>query len=275
MVVERIREFDVARRADPGAPDRGQLDRVVIEEPLEIRIEGAPLLVVMRTPGHDLELAAGLLLSEEIIRDADDIGTIEHCRDATDPELANVVNVKLSEDRRASAEARLAQKKAERATVSSASCGVCGKRTIESLTSGAPPFAAPPAIDLSLIVDLPSKMRPAQELFDVTGGLHAAAIFAPSGELIVLREDVGRHNAVDKCVGHLLLSERLPVPGAILQVSGRASYEIVQKALVARIQTISAVSAPSSLAVELARASNMGLVGFVRGGGANVYSGLV
>jgi FdhD protein len=276
-VVERVRGLGVLRwsaAGDTAGPAGAQAeDQVVVEEPLEIRIDGVPLLVVMRTPGHDLELAAGLLSAEGIVRTVDDIATLAHCRDGIDPELANVVNVRLSDARRAETEADLARRRAERATVSSASCGVCGKRSIESLESTAPPFARPPRIDPALIQRLPAKMRAAQELFDATGGLHAAAIFDRRGELCVLREDVGRHSAVDKCVGHLLLTERAPIEDAILMVSGRASFEIVQKALVARIPTLAAVSAPSSLAVELARASRMGLLGFVRGAGMNVYAG--
>lgn len=268
---ERAREIEIRRRFGRGL-ETGR-DRVAVEEPLEIRIDGTPLAVVMRTPGDDLELAAGFLHAEEIVRSADDIETITYCRTPADPSLENVVNVRLSEARRGQAEALLAQRKAERSTVTSASCGVCGKRTIESLIAGAPPFAAPPRLDLGLLRELPARLRSAQAVFDQTGGLHASAIFDPGGALLVAREDVGRHNAVDKCVGHLLLREQLPVRGAILMVSGRSSFEIIQKALLARVQIVAAVSAPSSLAVELARASNMGLVGFVREHSSNVYSG--
>jgi FdhD protein len=242
-------------------------DCVAAEEPLEIRIDGRPLAVVMRTPGDDVELAAGFAKAEMIVRDADDVGTIRHCSD-----LENVIDLKLSDARRGSAEAMLAARMAERATVTSASCGVCGKRTIESLHADVPAFARAPSIPVELIAELPSRLRASQEVFAKTGGLHAAAVFDREGRLLVLREDVGRHNAVDKCVGHLLVREMLPVDG-VLMVSGRTSFEIIQKALVARIQTVAAVSAPSSLAIELARASNMALFGFVRDGKLNAYSG--
>jgi FdhD protein len=203
-----------------------------------------------------------------IIRDAEDVGTIRHCGD-----LENVIDLRLSDDRRSSAEAMLATRMAERSTVTSASCGVCGKRSIESLHTDAPPFAHPPELDPAMIASLPARLRESQEVFAKTGGLHAAAVFDRAGTLLVLREDVGRHNAVDKCVGHLLLREMLPLDG-VLMVSGRTSFEIVQKALVARIQTIAAVSAPSSLAIELARDSKMALFGFVRDGRLNAYSGM-
>lgn len=271
MSTERIRDFEVSEI--DGAAIASRLDRVAIEEPLEIRIHDQPLAVVMRTPGDDIELAAGFLHAEEIIRNADDVGTIAHCRSGTDPDLENVVNVRLSDTRRGTAAALLAERKADRATVTSSSCGVCGKRTIESLQSSAPPFDAPPSIDLALISTLPAKLRAAQQVFDATGGLHAAGVFGADAELYVLREDVGRHNAVDKCVGFLLLREMLPIRSAVLMVSGRTSFEIVQKALLARIQIVASVSAPSSLAIELARASRMGLIGFVRGSHLNVYAG--
>ncbi|MCK6552005.1 formate dehydrogenase accessory sulfurtransferase FdhD [Myxococcota bacterium] len=272
MTRARIRQFDVTAHG----PERrdARSDRVAIEEPLEIRIDGAPLAVVMRTPGDDLELAAGFLFAEEILRSSDDIGTIAHCRSGNDPDLANVVDVRLAAERRGTVEAVLAQRKAERSTVTSASCGVCGKKTIESLQASARPFPEAAVIDAALVATLPARLRAAQEVFDATGGLHASAIFSPTGELLVAREDVGRHNAVDKCVGALLLREQLPLRGPhVLMASGRTSFEIVQKALVARIQSVASVSAPSSLAIELARASNMGLAGFVRDGSLNVYAG--
>ena len=248
---------------------------VVTEEPLEIRIDDRPLAVVMRTPGDDLELAAGFLRAEGIIRDSDDIALIAHCTDGDDPDLRNVVNVRLSEERKADASQRLAALHAERSTVTSASCGVCGKRTIESLHVDAPPFDAPVPVDPKVVTALPDALRANQTVFDATGGLHAAGLFDAQGRRQIVREDVGRHNAVDKVVGALLLREMEVESGAILMVSGRTSFEIVQKALVARIQTIAAVSAPTSLAVELSRASRMTLMGFVRGPTFNVYSGVV
>lgn len=271
MVVERIRDLDV-HKVQSGAAHVAQ-DRVACEEPLEIRIEQEPLAVIMRTPGDDIELALGFLYAEEIIKSTDDVGTVAHCKSGTDPNLENVVNVTLAPDRRGSVEAKLAQKKAARSTVTSSSCGVCGKLTIESLQASAQPFAREAVIDPALISSLPNALRSAQQIFDQTGGLHAAALFDRTGQLLVLREDVGRHNAVDKCVGAMLLREALPIDRAILMVSGRTSFEILQKALMARVQTVAAVSAPSSLAVELARASKMGLCGFVRGENLNVYAG--
>ena len=271
MPADRVRDVRVIAVAGEERSTRD--DQVATEEPLEIRIGGKPLAVVMRTPGDDMELAAGFLKAETIIRDADDVDTIRHCTSGADEEYENVVDVTLSEVRRGSAEALLAERMAERSTVTSASCGVCGKRTIESLHADAPPFEQRAEVDPGLLTTLPDKLRTAQEVFDKTGGLHAAGVFDTRGNLLVLREDVGRHNAVDKCVGYLLLREMLPVNG-ILMVSGRTSFEIVQKALVAGIQVIAAVSAPSSLAIELAETSNITLCGFVRNGALNVYAGL-
>ncbi len=245
-------------------------DQVAVEEPVELRIAGEPLAVVMRTPGDDLALAAGFLLAEGIIRGADDLLSLRHCKSGADVGFENVVDAKLANAE--SAQALLAQRRAERSTVTSSSCGVCGKRSIESLHCLCPPFDQPPRLDIPLIRRLPDRLRSQQSVFETTGGLHAAAIFDTQGQLLVLKEDVGRHNAVDKCLGTLLLKELLPVDG-ILMVSGRTSFEIVQKALVGRVQVVAGVSAPSSLAVELARSSNMGLCGFVRDGNLNVYAG--
>ncbi|MCA9553186.1 MAG: formate dehydrogenase accessory sulfurtransferase FdhD [Myxococcales bacterium] len=267
------REIGVQAYADGAFSHRA--DQVATEEPLEIRLAGEPLAVVMRTPGDDMDLTAGFLAAEGIVRAARDIGTMRYCRQGTDPDLQNVVDVVLSGPRADTAEAALARRRAERATVTSTSCGVCGKRSIEALHCDAPPFEAPPVLEHDVILALPPRLRQMQAVFQATGGLHAAAVFTAQGELLVAREDVGRHNAVDKCVGHLLLEERAPEPGMVLMVSGRTSFEIIQKALNARIQTVLAVSAPSSLAVELARASRMGLVGFLRGGAFNVYAGEV
>lgn len=271
MVAERIRGVQVTEVTRNGT--RSKEDRVAAEEPLEIRIGGKPLAVVMRTPGDDIELAAGFLKAETIIKDADDVDTIRHCHSGADPDYENVVEVTLSAARRTEAQTLLAQRMAERSTITSASCGVCGKRTIESLHADIGAFEATPKVDVEMIATLPGRLREAQKVFDATGGLHAAAVFDSDGTLLVVKEDVGRHNAVDKCVGHLLLREMLPLlSGATLMVSGRTSFEIVQKALVAGIPSVAAVSAPSSLAVELARASNMALFGFVRDGSLNAYA---
>ena len=272
--VDRYRTFGTALVARDATRTAGE-SAVVTEEPLEIRIDGRPLAVVMRTPGDDLELAAGFLRAEGIVRDGDDIALIRHCRDEDGAETANVINVELTEFRRNAADARLAARHAERATVTSTSCGVCGKRTIEALTTEAPPFDAESAPKTTVVAALPPQLREAQSTFDATGGLHAAGLFDATGRRIIAREDVGRHNAVDKVVGALTLMEH-PVPdGGILMVSGRTSFEIVQKALVARIPIIAAVSAPTTLAIELAAASRMTLIGFVRAGSFTVYTGSV
>ena len=229
----------------------------------------------MRTPGDDLELAAGFLYAEGIIGEPDDIGMIAHCRDGDDPDSKNVINVRLSAERREAAHTRLAARHAERSTVTSASCGVCGKRTIESLHVDAPPLEATVSVDRALIARLPDRLRAGQTVFDATGGLHAAGLFSRAGEPLLIREDVGRHNAVDKVIGAMLLTERPIPPDGVLTVSGRTSFEIIQKALMARIPVVAAVSAPTSLAIELATASRMTLIGFVRGHSFNVYSGVV
>lgn len=268
---ERITEVGIERY--DGAAGESRVDRVATEEPLELRLAGQPLAVIMRTPGDDLALAAGFLLAEQIITHPDDLGTMRHCRTG-DPETeGNVVDVQLSPARAAAASALLAQRKAERATVTSASCGVCGKKTIASLAADCPPFTDFAAIDPARLRALPDRLRAAQQVFEVTGGLHAAAVFDQAGALLCAKEDVGRHNAVDKVVGELFLKEHLPIPGALLFVSGRTSFEIIQKAVVARISTVASVSAPSSLAIELAMAHRLSLVGFVRGESLNVYAG--
>jgi len=272
MAVERIRQI-VRLNHTVGRIAEAHADHVAIEEPLEIRIDDEPLAVIMRTPGNDIELAAGLLLAEEIIIDSDDIASIAHCRDGDDPDLENVVNIRLTPECFERMKQTGTDQKMKRTFLTSSSCGVCGKRSIESLHASAPAFSESVEIDPDLILRLPSLMQEAQEVFDATGGIHAAAIFTAKGEMAVLREDIGRHNAVDKCVGALLLTEQLPLNNSILMVSGRTSFEIVQKALVARIQTIGAVSAPSSLAVDLAKESKMNLCGFVRGESFNAYAG--
>ena len=272
MTVERIRHFERISHQSDGEKAPTQ-DQIAVEEPLEIRLDQEALAVIMRTPGHDMELAAGLLKAEEIIRDAGDIATIAHCRDGDDPELQNIVNVTLTEECRLRAQDEQSPEKMRRTFLTSSSCGVCGKRSIDSLHVSSPAFEKFEEVQLDEILNFPLEMKKQQVVFDATGGIHAAAIFDAQGNLVVLREDIGRHNAVDKCVGALLLTEQLPIKGAKLMVSGRTSFEIVQKALVARIPTVAAVSAPSSLAIELAQESRMNLCGFVRGKSLNVYAG--
>lgn len=249
----------------PIGPERP--DELVTEEPMEIRVEGRPLAVTMRTPGHDEELAAGFLYSEGLIDGPDDLAAMAKVRDPLDPQ-DNTLDVRLASGLRAD-DSRFAS--AQREFYASSSCGLCGKATIANIFQGAPPLTAPRRAPMELLVDLPRRMRPAQESFARTGGLHAAALFTFEGELEVLREDVGRHNAVDKVLGWRLLRDEAPVDDRILVVSGRAGFEIVQKALVARVPALVAVGAPSSLAAQLAVSAGMQLVGFVRKGRGNEY----
>jgi len=242
-------------------------DLVAVEEPLEIRIDGRPLGVTMRTPGHDEELAAGLLLAEGVIAGSEDIGSIAVCRNPRNLEERNVVTVYLREGLTPDWE------RLRRSLLTNSSCGLCGKASIESLATRAKPLPAGRArIQAETLSSLPARLRGRQEVFAATGGLHAAGLFSTEGELEVLREDVGRHNAVDKVVGAMLIAKRMRQDSRVLLVSGRASYEIVQKAAVARIPIVAAVSAPSSLAVGLAKAMGVTLVGFLRGEGFNIYS---
>ena len=251
-------------------------DTLVREEPLEIRVRGKSIAVTMRTPGHDRELAAGFLLSEGMISRRDEIIEIAPCLESDSPE--NTLNVFLAPS------VKIDFARLTRHVFASSSCGLCGKASIESVhqhfspISGASvlPRAGGTASQIFVSVEtltaLPARMRAAQQSFSQTGGLHAAAIFNLEGNLLVLREDAGRHNAVDKVLGWGFLESKLPFDLQVLLVSGRASFEIVQKALAARIPIIAAVSAPSSLAVEFARESNQTLVGFLRGETFNIYS---
>jgi FdhD protein len=271
------------RRAD----DR---DRAATEEPLEVRLHGKPFAVIMRTPGADRELAAGFLLAERVIRSAEDLGTIECCRDegrkadtaceqgsegprnqaaATSAAGDNVINVTLTGRSLGDLDRMLADR---RLTLMSASCGMCGRLTIESLQADAPPVAAGGTVSPAAISGLPGRLRDLQAVFEETGGLHAAGLFTHDGRLGVVAEDVGRHNAVDKVVGRMLIEDALPLSDRLLFVSGRTSFEIVQKALLAGIPIVASVSAPSSLAIELAQEAGVTLVGFVRGDTFNIYA---
>jgi FdhD protein len=243
-------------------------DQLAVEEPLEIRLAGISFSVTMRTPGHDDELVAGLLHSEGIIRDADDVDIIAHYRGPDgDPDLGNVMNVLLKGD------PRVARERLRRSMVASSACGVCGKVTIDAIRASCPPVTSDATVPSDLFHDIASAMGAGQSTFEKTGGLHAAGLFDTEGRLLVLREDIGRHNAVDKVIGHMLLARRLPLDQHILMVSGRASFEIMQKAWTARIPIVAAVSAPSSMAVQIALAADMTLIGFLRRGGFNVYAG--
>jgi len=255
---------EVLRRNGTSTPKSGT-DSLAAEEPLEIRVAGRSIAVTMRTPGHDRELAAGFLLSEGIIRERRDVIEIMHCRAAAAPE--NTLNVFLAPS------VKLDFAQLTRHVFATSSCGLCGKASIASVHQHFPPVKSGVRVTAGMLTRLPTLMRAAQLAFAQTGGLHAAAVFDARGRLIVLREDVGRHNAVDKVIGYGLLEGRLPFDSHILLVSGRASFEIVQKALAARIPVVCAVSAPSSLAVDFARASGQTLVGFLRGGSMNLYSG--
>ena len=263
---ETFRSYPIDRVGKSGV--KADVDRVTVEEPLEIRVGGQTLAVTMRTPGHDFELAAGFLVAEGVVSRAEEILRIEHCREVRSPEEeGNVVIV------RTSAPAAGALDRARRLTLTTSSCGLCGKGSIEAVRGSFPRIPDGVALDPAVLAALPDRLRREQAAFRETGGLHAAGIFSLTGEPKVVREDVGRHNAVDKAIGALFLSGEVPLRESVLLVSGRASFEIVQKALAAGIPIVAAVSAPSSLAVDLARDSGMTLVGFLRGAQFNVYSG--
>jgi FdhD protein len=245
-------------------------DYLAAEEPLEIRVGQNPLSVTMRTPGHDQELAAGFLLTEGFIQTREQILSLENVEPTTEDNIkrGNVIEATLSSDATPDFE------KMRRHFFASSSCGICGKASIDAirsrlLTTPNPDFR----IDSELLTELPEALRAAQDVFQRTGGLHAAALFDTSGHLLVVREDIGRHNAVDKVIGWALLDHRVPLGNAVLLVSGRGGFEIVQKALVAGIPVLASVSAPSSLAVQLARELRMTLVGFLRGRRFVIYSG--
>lgn len=258
------RVVDIVRVSTGGRVDTR--DRAAAEEPLAVRIGGEPFVVVMRTPGADRDLAAGLLFGERIIRSVDDIASVEHCAAANDGE--NTIDVELI-DRSVAARRVWSQ----RALMSAASCGVCGRQSIDDLIGDLPPVSDDGAVAPSTVARLPDRLRESQRAFDETGGLHAAGIFSLDGVLLDVAEDVGRHNAVDKVIGRAVWHRHVPLSRAILCVSGRTSFEIVQKAAVAGIPILAAVSAPSSLAIDLAERAGITLVGFIRGDSFNVYAG--
>ncbi|MET9696350.1 formate dehydrogenase accessory sulfurtransferase FdhD [Streptomyces sp. NPDC006529] len=247
-------------------------DTLVAEEPLEIRLNGKPLAITMRTPGDDFALAAGFLVSEGVLAHAEDIRAVTYCDGQTEDgsNTYNIVNVQLA------AGVPVPDITLERNVYTTSSCGLCGKASLDAVRTASrfPGIAADPVrIPAGLLGELPDRLRAAQKVFDRTGGLHAAGLFTAEGELVDVREDVGRHNAVDKIVGRALRAGRLPLAGAVLLVSGRASFELAQKAVMAGIPVLAAVSAPSSLAVDLAVESGLTLVGFLRGPNMNVYAG--
>ena len=244
-------------------PDRErEQDELAVEEPLEIRVDGEPLAVTMRTPGEDEELAVGFLAGEGLIGGPGDVAEV-----GPPPDLAaNVVDVRTSSGLRR-------DPAGERRFYLSSSCGVCGKGALEHVRQYAPPAAPAPPLDRNVVLGAPGDARRAQSAFDRTGGLHATALFGAAGDMLVLREDVGRHNAMDKAIGAMVLGGSFPLPGAFACLSGRASFELVQKASLAGLAGLVAVGAPSTLAVELARDRDMLLCGFVRGDSFNVYAG--
>jgi FdhD protein len=261
--VERTFDRHVGEAWIERVPGRERsLDELAVEEPLEVRVDGAPLAVTMRTPGEDEELALGFLAGEGLIAGAGDVAEVGPTADFA----ANVVEVRTVGGLRR-------DPSGERSFYLSSSCGVCGKGALEYVRQWAPASDAGEPIDVEVVRRAPEVARAEQRAFERTGGLHATALFEPDGQLLALREDVGRHNAMDKALGAMLLAGRYPLPGAFACLSGRASFELVQKASLAGLAGLVAVGAPSTLAVELARDRNMLLCGFVRGESFNVYAG--
>ncbi|WP_250031810.1 formate dehydrogenase accessory sulfurtransferase FdhD [Paractinoplanes maris] len=253
---------------DATGDPRRRPDDLAAEEPLEIRVRKAPLAVTMRTPGHDIDLAMGFLLTEGIIGSAGDVVTAQLCAGTDTPNTYNVVDVVLGD------EVPPPVTDPSRNFYTTSSCGVCGKASIDAVRTRSrfDVSADPLSIPAATLAELPDRLRAAQRTFDRTGGLHAAGLFTAAGELLALREDVGRHNAVDKVIGWALREGRLPLTGHVLLVSGRASFELTQKAWMAGIPMLAAVSAPSTLAAELADEAGLTLVGFLRGRSMNVYT---
>jgi FdhD protein len=252
-------------------------DTLAVEEPLEIRLGGAALAVTMRTPGHDVDLVHGFLLSEALIASRSDVSLVRYCDgvDGDGTNTYNVLDVTLAEPAPGAGDAQLAAVvHARRSLLTTSACGVCGKASLDAVRTRTrhPVDRAAGAIDAATLSALPDKLRVEQRVFATTGGLHAAGLFSTSGEVLAVREDVGRHNAVDKVLGWAVQEDRLPLADVVLIVSGRASFELVQKAVMAGVPALGAVSAPSSLAVDLAEESGLTLVGFLRGESMNVYT---
>jgi FdhD protein len=264
---DEIREHRALKWHDGGTSQR--TEKLAVEEPLEIRLAGRRFTLTMRTPGHDKELAAGFLFAEGFINSASELGEIRRIRDRKGAPEPNAIDIILN------VPADGLRQRLKRNFVISSSCGVCGKTSIESILRRLEPLkhrVTKVSIAAATLLGLAPQMRQAQTVFAATGGLHAAGLFDLNGTLITLREDVGRHNAVDKVVGSALIKEMLPLSGFVMMVSGRLSFEIVQKAAAAGIPILAAVSAPSSLAVELAEETGTTLVGFLRDGSFNVYT---
>jgi FdhD protein len=260
---------DVSNPASPAVVRRPET--VTVEEPLEIRVSGRPLTVTMRTPGDDFDLTIGHLITEGLLHGAAEVRQLMHCTDS-DPSGAptyNVVDVSLAEG------VRLRTRASTREAYTTSACGVCGKSSIEAITTASPYAVSgdPVRLEPALVAGFPEVLRQYQKVFDRTGGLHAAGVLSSRGEVLAVREDVGRHNAVDKVVGWAARDDRLPLTGHVLVISARASFELVQKAVMAGVPVLVAVSAPSSLAVDLAQATGLTLVAFTRAPRMTVYSG--
>jgi FdhD protein len=252
---------------------RDDRDQVAAEEPLQLSLDGKPLSIVMRTPGNDLELALGLLLAERVIRSIDDVARVRISAEAAEEEPGLALASDLVESNQVDVYLRASGgRRPERSFLATSACGVCGATTVESLTLDFPRLLPGPTIGPAMLPELSDRLREQQRIFESTGGLHAAGLFDTDGKLELLREDIGRHNAVDKIVGRALLDGRLPLARAVLAVSGRAGYEVVQKAVAAGIPILAAVGAPSSLAVATAERFGMTLVGFLRDDRFNVYT---
>ncbi len=245
-------------------------ETLAVEEPLEIRLNGTPLTVTMRTPGSDVELAQGFLLTEGVIGSRDDVHTVRYCRGAGEDgaNTYNVLDVTLAPD------VPMPDVDVRRNFYTTSSCGICGKASLDAVAtiSRHAPGDDPTAVAAETLTAMPDKLRAAQKVFASTGGLHGAGLFTAEGSVLAVREDIGRHNAVDKIIGWAVEQNRIPLSGNVLLVSGRASFELVQKAVMAGIPVMAAVSAPSSLAVDLAAQSGITLVAFLRGESMNIYS---
>jgi len=265
---ERVMQVNIVHWQ--GDAQQGRDEQVAVEEPFELRVHGRSLAVIMRTPGHDFELAMGFLFTEGVITHSDEVLTLEAAYDDDGLPLANVLAVALRSQEQQDTTRPAAF---ERHFAVSASCGLCGKNSIADLITTTPPLALDTLrFPATMLYELVARLRSEQAVFNHTGGLHAAGLFDEQGTLLLLREDIGRHNAVDKLIGHGLLHGMYPYRRHILLVSGRTSFEILQKALLARIPCVVAISAPSSLAVELAEKSGITLVGFLRDRSLNVYT---
>ena len=252
-------------RLNRGVAARRDVDELTVEEPLEIRVEGHTIAIVMRTPGEDRELAAGFLLTEGVIKSAKDVFDITTC--VPSGGAGNAVDVALANPGSFNAE------KLTRHVFTSASCGICGKTSIDAVMKRRRPLRDATTVAASVLRALPRRLLRVQSNFHRTGGLHACALFDAGGEMIAMREDVGRHNALDKLVGHALLEKRTPLTGHVVLLSGRASFEMLQKSYAGGIAIVAAIGAPSSLAVDFAKESGQTLVGFLRGRTMNIYAG--